>query len=153
MISKDLTVGQLAARSGLAVSAVHFYEAKGLITGWRSKGNQRRYPREMLRRVALIKVAQRMGVPLATIFEVLSSLPDARTPTANDWKMLSSAWRNTLDERIDQLIRLRDSLSDCIGCGCLSLKICPLRNPMDKLAQRGPGPRLLVGRKRTQGKS
>lgn len=152
-ISKDLTVGQLAARSGLAVSALHFYEAKGLISSWRSKGNQRRYPREMLRRVALIKVAQRMGVPLAAILEVLNSLPTGRAPTTNDWKIISTAWKSALNERIDNLIRLRDSLSDCIGCGCLSLKICPLRNPMDRLAQRGPGPQLLVDHKRKQGKS
>ena len=153
MLRKDLTVGQLAARSGLAVSAVHFYEAKGLISSWRSSGNQRRYPREMLRRVALIKVAQRVGVPLASIHEVLSGLPAGKTPTKNDWKVLSSAWKSALDARIDTLIRLRDSLSDCIGCGCLSLKACPLRNPMDELAQQGPGPRLLVDRKQKQGKS
>jgi MerR family redox-sensitive transcriptional activator SoxR len=139
----ELTVGELAGRSGVAVSAIHFYESKGLISGWRSKGNQRRYPRDMLRRVAVIKAAQRIGVPLATISEALKSLPDGRTPTAKDWKQLSAAWKNTLNDRIQKLIRLRDSLSDCIGCGCLSLKVCPLRNPGDELALKGPGPRLL----------
>jgi MerR family transcriptional regulator, redox-sensitive transcriptional activator SoxR len=139
----ELTVGELAGRSGVAVSAIHFYESKGLISGWRSKGNQRRYPRDMLRRVAVIKAAQRIGVPLATISEALKSLPDGRTPTGKDWKQLSAAWKNTLNDRIQKLIRLRDSLSDCIGCGCLSLKVCPLRNPGDELALKGPGPRLL----------
>jgi MerR family redox-sensitive transcriptional activator SoxR len=139
----ELTVGEMAARSGIAVSAIHFYESKGLISGWRSEGNQRRYPREMLRRVAVIKAAQRVGVPLTTIREALKSLPDGRTPTAKDWKQLSAAWRHTLNERIQKLIRLRDRLSDCIGCGCLSLKVCPLRNPGDELAQEGSGPRLL----------
>jgi MerR family transcriptional regulator, redox-sensitive transcriptional activator SoxR len=139
----DLSVGALAARSGLAVSAIHFYESKGLITSWRSRGNQRRYSRDMLRRVAVIKVAQRLGVPLSTIREALGTLPAGRTPTKSDWKRLSAAWKRSLNARIDKLTRLRDSLSDCIGCGCLSLKICPLRNPMDYLSDQGPGPRLL----------
>lgn len=139
----ELAVGELAGRSGLAVSAIHYYEAKGLISGWRSAGNQRRYPREMLRRVAIIKVAQRIGVPLAAIREAFKSLPEGRTPTARDWKRLSAAWKSSLNERIEKLVRLRDSLSDCIGCGCLSLKVCPLRNPHDQLSEQGPGPRLL----------
>jgi MerR family redox-sensitive transcriptional activator SoxR len=142
-IRKELSVGELARRSGVAVSAIHFYESKGLISGWRSEGNQRRYPREMLRRVALIKVAQRIGVPLVTIGDALKSLPDRRTPTTKDWKALSAAWKNSLNERIERLVRLRDCLSDCIGCGCLSLKVCPLRNPNDAMAREGPGPRLL----------
>jgi MerR family transcriptional regulator, redox-sensitive transcriptional activator SoxR len=139
----ELAVGELAGRSGLAVSAIHYYEAKGLISGWRSAGNQRRYPREMLRRVAIIRVAQRIGVPLAAIREAFKSLPDGRTPTARDWQRLSAAWKNNLNERIEKLVQLRDSLSDCIGCGCLSLKVCPLRNPHDRLSEQGPGPRLL----------
>jgi MerR family transcriptional regulator, redox-sensitive transcriptional activator SoxR len=142
-LRRELAVGELAGRSGLAVSAIHFYEAKGLICGWRSAGNQRRYPREMLRRVAVIKVAQRIGVPLASIRDAFKSLPEDRAPTARDWKRLSAAWKTSLNERIEKLIRLRDSLSDCIGCGCLSLKICPLRNPQDRLSEQGPGPRLL----------
>jgi len=142
-VRKDLTVGELAQRSGLAVSAVHFYESKGLISGWRSVGNQRRYSRDILRRVAVIKVAQRIGIPLATIRDALRQLPEDRTPTKKDWTKLSAAWQKSLSDRIEKLTRLRDSLSDCIGCGCLSLKVCPLRNPMDELSSEGPGPRLL----------
>jgi MerR family redox-sensitive transcriptional activator SoxR len=142
-VRKDLTVGELAERSGLAVSALHFYESKGLISGWRSAGNQRRYSRDILRRVAVIKVAQRIGIPLATIRDALRELPQDRTPTRKDWSKLSAAWEKGLNERIEKLTRLRDSLSDCIGCGCLSLKVCPLRNPMDELSSEGPGPRLL----------
>jgi MerR family redox-sensitive transcriptional activator SoxR len=138
-----LSVGEVAARSGLAVSAIHFYEKRGLIRSARSGGNQRRYPREVLRRVAVIKAAQRIGIPLAAIREALGALPRGRTPTAGDWKKLSSVWRELLDERIEQLTRLRSSLSECIGCGCLSLKACPLRNPGDALAEEGCGPRLL----------
>ena len=143
LICQELTVGELAKRSGLAVSAIHFYESKGLIESWRSGGNQRRYPREILRRVAVIKIAQRLGVPLATIRDTLRQLPAGRTPTKRDWNRLSVEWRRNLNDRIDRLTRLRDSLSDCIGCGCLSLKVCPLRNPLDELADEGPGPRLL----------
>src|ERR1700693_6234109 len=140
VVRKDLTVGELAQRSGIAVSAIHFYESKGLIGGWRSAGNQRRYSRDFLRRVAGIKVFQRIGTPLATIRDALRRLPEDRTPTKSDWTKLSSAWEKSLNDRIEKLIRLRDSLSDCIGCGCLSLKICPLRNPMDELSHEGPGP-------------
>jgi len=138
-----LSVGEVAARSGLAVSAIHFYEKQALIRSARTGGNQRRYPREVLRRVAVIKVAQRLGIPLAAIREALGTLPWGRTPTARDWKTLSSVWRVLLDERIDKLTRLRGNLSDCIGCGCLSLNTCPLRNPGDELAADGCGPRLL----------
>jgi MerR family redox-sensitive transcriptional activator SoxR len=143
LVRKVLSVGEVAARSGLAVSAIHFYEAQSLIRSSRSAGNQRRYPREILRRVAVIKVAQRIGIPLSIIREALLTLPRGRTPTAADWKKLSSAWKATLDERIDKLVRLRGSLNECIGCGCLSLKVCPLRNPADVLGDEGPGPRLL----------
>ncbi|MDA8521419.1 redox-sensitive transcriptional activator SoxR [Acidovorax sp. NCPPB 4044] len=136
----NLTVGDVAARSGLAVSALHFYEAKGLIASVRSGGNQRRYPRSVLRRVAVIKIAQRMGLPLATIAEALRALPEGRTPTVADWRRLSAAWRDELDERIATLARLRDQLDGCIGCGCLSLKACPLRNPDDTLGDTGAGP-------------
>lgn len=142
-LPRDLSVGEVAARSGLAVSAIHFYEAQGLIRSWRSPGNQRRYPREVLRRVAVIKVAQRTGIPLAEIRDALATLPDGRTPTAQDWRRLSAQWKAALDARIERLARLRDQLSDCIGCGCLSLRSCPLRNPWDQLAEEGPGARLL----------
>lgn len=142
-IKMELTVGEVAARAGVAVSTLHFYESKGLIHSWRNAGNQRRYPREVLRRVAIIKVAQRTGIPLAEIQRALSSLPESRTPTANDWKKLSSRWREDLDERIARLTRLRDQMDGCIGCGCLSLKNCPLRNPMDEVGEQGPGPRFL----------
>jgi MerR family redox-sensitive transcriptional activator SoxR len=142
-IGRELTVGELAARSGVAVSTLHFYEAKGLITSWRNRGNQRRYPRGMLRVIAIIKVAQSTGVPLAAIREALTALPEGRAPTMKDWSRLSAKWRADLDNRIAKLTRLRDQLNDCIGCGCLSLKSCPLRNPHDELAKQGPGPRLL----------
>lgn len=137
--SDELTVGQLAARSGVTVSALHFYEREGLITSRRTAGNQRRYPREMLRRVASIRMSQRLGIPLARIREALATLPSDRVPTSKDWAELSAGWRADLDERILHLQRLRDNLADCIGCGCLSLKTCALSNPDDALAARGPG--------------
>ena len=142
-IRQELSVGEVAARSGVAVSAIHFYEAKGLIGSRRNQGNQRRYPRETLRRVAVIKVAQRIGMPLDVIRDALATLPRGRSPTAADWRSLSALWKRGLDERIERLIRLRDNLTGCIGCGCLSLKACPLRNPLDRLSDEGPGPRLL----------
>ena len=136
---RDLSVGELARRSGVAVSALHFYEAKGLIASYRNAGNQRRYPRETLRRVAVIKVAQRVGIPLVEIAAALGELPQGRNPTAADWAALSARWREDLDQRIDKLLLLRNQLDGCIGCGCLSLEACPLRNPGDQLATRGPG--------------
>lgn len=139
----ELSVGDVARRSGLAVSALHFYEAEGLIGSHRTAGNQRRYPREVLRRVAIIKVAQRAGIPLKTIREAFKALPQGRTPTVADWKRLSTAWKAELDRRIERLTRLRDHLNGCIGCGCLSVKDCPLRNPWDRLAEEGTGARLL----------
>ncbi|MBV4496513.1 redox-sensitive transcriptional activator SoxR [Pseudomonas sp. SWRI12] len=142
-VHKELTVGQVAARSGVAVTALHFYESKGLIKSTRNQGNQRRYPRAVLRRVALIKVAQRLGIPLAEIGEALKKLPDNRAPTAADWQTLSAQWSQDLDERISQLMALRDRLNGCIGCGCLSMEACPLRNQGDVLGQQGPGAHLL----------
>ncbi|HVL00773.1 MAG TPA: redox-sensitive transcriptional activator SoxR [Dongiaceae bacterium] len=139
-----LSVGEVAARSGVAVSTLHFYEAKGLINSVRNNGNQRRYAREVLRRVAVIKVAQRVGIPLAEIHDALKALPRNRTPTAADWSKLSARWRADLDQRIQQLTQLRDQLTSCIGCGCLSVDSCPLRNPWDVLSEQGPGPRLLM---------
>ncbi|MGP3948904.1 redox-sensitive transcriptional activator SoxR [Streptomyces sp. 7N604] len=144
----ELTVGQLSARSGAAVSALHFYESKGLISSRRTSGNQRRYNRDTLRRVAFVRAAQRVGIPLATIRDALAELPDERTPTREDWARLSEAWRSELDQRIQQLNRLRDHLTDCIGCGCLSLDTCVLSNPDDRFGERGDGSRLLVQRKR-----
>ncbi len=138
-----LSVGEVAKRSGVAVSTLHFYEAKGLIRSLRTEGNQRRYPRGVLRRVAVIKVAQRTGMPLTEIRDALAALPADRAPDADDWRDLSTAWRDELDARIRRLTQLRDQLGDCIGCGCLSLKTCPLRNPNDTLGAEGPGPRLL----------
>ncbi|GGL03208.1 hypothetical protein GCM10014719_01740 [Planomonospora parontospora subsp. antibiotica] len=140
----ELSVGQLSARSGVAISALHFYEAKGLIRSRRTAGNQRRYTRDTLRRIAFIRVSQRVGIPLKTIQHALSALPDGRTPNREDWARLSALWRTELDDRIRQLQRLRDGLTDCIGCGCLSLDRCALANPDDVLAARGPGSRLMV---------
>ena len=142
-LAPALTIGELAARSGLAISALRFYERKGLIKSERTRGNQRRYPREILRRVAVIKVAQRAGIPLGRIREVFRELPSERTPTARDWAVISARWRTELDERIRKLTQLRNELTNCIGCGCLSLKSCPLYNPSDEVARRGPGSTLL----------
>ncbi|WP_156722723.1 redox-sensitive transcriptional activator SoxR [Streptomyces apocyni] len=142
--SREITVGELAERSGVAASALRFYEREGLITSRRTTGNQRRYSRETLRRVAFIRTSQRLGIPLATIREVLGLLPDDRTPTREDWARISACWRADLDTRIRTLQRLRDNLTDCIGCGCLSLDRCALSNPYDELASHGPGPRRLI---------
>ena len=142
-IKRPLTVGEVARRSGVAVSALHFYETKGLIHSVRSAGQQRRYGRDVLRRVAVIKVAQRIGISLASISEAFASLPERRSPTAADWARMSSLWRKELDERITQLTRLRDQLDGCIGCGCLSIDACRLRNPLDELSEQGSGPQLL----------
>ena len=140
---RELTVGEVAERSGIAVSTLHFYETKGLIRSNRSRGNQRRYPRSVLRRVAVIKVAQRTGIPLAEIQSALSVLPDDRPLTVEDWSRLSKSWRQQLDDRIAKLTSLRDQLTGCIGCGCLSMNDCPLRNPYDVLGSEGAGPRLI----------
>lgn len=142
-LAGELSVGEVAKRSGLAVSAVHFYEAKGLIKSRRGPGNHRRYPRWVLRRIAVIKVAQKTGLSLDRIQESLKTLPDGCAPTRDDWRRLAEEWKSDLDERIDRLTRLKDQLDTCIGCGCLSLTDCPLRNPDDRLAMEGPGPRLL----------
>jgi MerR family transcriptional regulator, redox-sensitive transcriptional activator SoxR len=138
--SDELAVGQVAARSGVAVSALHFYEAEGLIRSTRTAGNQRRFPREVLRRVAFIRASQAVGIPLRRIKEALDRLPDSRAPTHRDWERLSAAWRDDLDQRIAGLQHLRDRLSGCIGCGCLSLGLCQLMNPDDLLGRQGPGP-------------
>jgi MerR family transcriptional regulator, redox-sensitive transcriptional activator SoxR len=136
----DLSVGQVAARSGVSVSALRFYETEGLIHSSRTEGNQRRFPREVLRRVAFIRASQAVGIPLRLIKGALDRLPNGRTPSRRDWERLSAAWRDDLDERIIGLQHLRDRLSGCIGCGCLSLGMCKLVNPDDLLGQQGPGP-------------
>ncbi|MFL4453693.1 redox-sensitive transcriptional activator SoxR [Serratia marcescens] len=134
-----LTVGEVVKRSGVAVSALHFYESKGLIQATRNAGNQRRYPSVVLRYIAVIKIAQRAGLPLEEIRAALSRFPIGSKLTSEQWGVLSSAWRKTLDERIQRLTVLRDHLDSCIGCGCLSLADCPLRNPNDILGQQGAG--------------
>ena len=139
MTEQELTPGELARRAGVAISALHFYEREGLIRSRRTTGNQRRYPREALRRVAFIRMSQRLGIPLARVREALATLPTDRVPTSRDWARLSAGWRADLDERIGHLQRLRDNLADCIGCGCLSLRSCALSNPEDVLAGKGPG--------------
>ena len=141
----ELSVGEVARRAGVAVSTVHFYEAQGLIESRRTKGNQRRYARSVLRLIAIIKVAQRVGIPLAQIRDRLASLPSHRPLTTADWSALSQEWRDELNQRINLLIRLRDQLGSCIGCGCLSISDCPLRNPDDAAAQVGPGARAFDG--------
>jgi MerR family transcriptional regulator, redox-sensitive transcriptional activator SoxR len=135
----ELSPGEMSVRSGVAVSALHFYEREGLITSRRTSGNQRRYSRETLRRVAFIRMSQRLGIPLARIRDALATLPDDRIPTSKDWARLSAGWREDLDQRILHLERLRDNLAGCIGCGCLSLKVCTLANPDDVLSEHGPG--------------
>ncbi|MEV6489515.1 redox-sensitive transcriptional activator SoxR [Actinoplanes sp. NPDC051633] len=140
-----LTIGDFAARSGVAPSALRYYEKEGLIRSTRTGGNQRRYMRSELRRVAFIKIAQQVGVSLEEIREALAALPESRTPTKADWSRLSARWRRRLEERITLMERLRDQLTGCIGCGCLSMKRCQLINPQDRLAVDGPGPRTLLG--------
>jgi MerR family redox-sensitive transcriptional activator SoxR len=142
-IPGELAVGEVAKRSGVAVSTLHFYEAEGLISSRRTAGNQRRYPRQVLRRIAFIRASQGVGIPLRRIKAALDQLPDRRTPTRRDWERLSEDWRSELDDQIDRLQRLRDNLSGCIGCGCLSLDRCKLVNPDDILGRQGPGPRKL----------
>jgi len=140
-----LSIGQVAERTGVAVSALRFYEAEGMVSSTRSSGRQRRFPRDVLRRVAFIRVAQRVGLTLDDIREALATLPQQRTPTAADWGRLSRAWKSRLDERIRLLERVRDELSSCIGCGCLSLQACRLYNPDDRARALGQGPRYLLG--------
>jgi MerR family transcriptional regulator, redox-sensitive transcriptional activator SoxR len=135
-----LTIGELAARSGVAPSALRYYERLGLIHAVRTTGTQRRYQRTELRRVAFIRIAAQVGVPLDEIGGAMQALPDARTPTKADWAQLSRAWRQRLDDQIALLERLRDTLTGCIGCGCLSLKSCQLYNRDDRLASVGTGP-------------
>lgn len=145
MTDELLPIGEIATRSGIATTAVRFYESVGLVHSTRTDGGQRRYEREVLRRLAFIRVAQRVGLTLDEVREALATLPDRRTPTAKDWARLSRSWRPRLDEQIAVLERLRDDLTSCIGCGCLSLKTCALYNPDDGASALGTGPRYLLG--------
>ena len=141
---ETLTIGDFAVRSGVAPSALRYYEREGLIRSSRTGGNQRRYERAELRRVAFIKIAQQVGVSLDEIRDALAALPENRTPTKADWSRLSAHWRRKLEDRIALMERLRDQLTGCIGCGCLSLQRCSLINPKDRLAARGAGPQMLL---------
>jgi len=153
---KELTVGDVAARSGVSVSALHFYERKGLIRSHRTSGNQRRYDRDVLRRVSLIQFAQELGISLAEVGSSLSGLPAGRPPSRKDWERLSRTWAVDLDRRIASLQALRQKLAGCIGCGCLSIDRCAIFNADDHLAAQGAGPVLLRPQKtelKTQMKS
>lgn len=145
MSDATLSIGEVAARSGLATSALRFYESEGLIESRRTSGGQRRFARDVLRRVAFVCMAQAVGLDLKQVRAALATLPDARTPTQADWARLSTGWQPLLDARIAALVGLRDQLSSCIGCGCLSLTRCKLYNPQDAASKRGPGPRYLMG--------
>ena len=140
-----LTIGELAARTGVATSALRFYEDRGLIAAARTDAGHRRYPRATTRRVAFIVFAQRVGLTLEEIRAALAALPTDRVPARDDWDRLTNAWRARIDERIAELARLKDSLTTCIGCGCLSLDRCAVLNPDDRLASHGPGPRYWLG--------
>ena len=143
MAVEQLTIGQVAARSGVAPSALRYYEQQGLVTASRTGGGARRFPRSVLRRLAFVRAAQNVGLTLPEVREALATLPDGRTPSGRDWARLSAAWRDRLDEQIDALTQLRDGLTACIGCGCLSLGKCALSNPGDVAAGIGPGARWL----------
>ena len=136
-----LTIGETARRAGVTVPTLRFYESKGLVSATRTAGNQRRYPRHTLRRLAFVRAAQRFGISLAEVREALDTLPADRPPTARDWSRLSKRWHDALQERIDALVELRDTTTGCIGCGCLSTTSCPIYNPEDQHAAEGPGAR------------
>jgi len=145
VLSQELTVGDVSKRTGISVSALHFYERKGLIRAHRSASNHRVYPRSVIRRVTIIQIAQRAGLSLRQIADALSVLPDDKATTGDDWARVSSSWRDDLSQRITLLTSLRDTLTECIGCGCLSVAECPLANPDDALAKHGAGAHLLSG--------
>ncbi|GEA13262.1 redox-sensitive transcriptional activator SoxR [Alteromonas sp. KUL49] len=140
MGDRELSVGRVAERCGVKVSTLHFYEQKGLIKSLRNQGNQRRYKPDVLRRVSIIKAAQKMGITLDEIKEALSALPNNRTPNKNDWERMAMSWQAALTLRIDKLTRLKDSMTGCIGCGCLSMDVCPIYNPGDRVGQQHTGP-------------
>lgn len=143
-VAQELSIGALSERTGVAPSALRFYEAQGLIQAQRTDGGQRRYPREVIRRVSFIRIAQQAGLRLEEVHEALASLPGARTPTHADWDRLAATWRPRIDEQIALLERLRDRLAGCIGCGCLSLTACRIVNPDDRAGDAGPGPRYVL---------
>jgi len=143
MSTRELSVGEVARRSGIAISALHFYERKGLIHSQRTAGNQRRFQSDVLRRLAVIQAAQRVGMPLQAVARRLGELPAGRAPSKAEWARMSARWRKELDAHIQVLQFMRDQLTDCIGCGCLSLKRCGLLNPQDVLGEQGEGPQLV----------
>ncbi len=143
-MSRELSVGQVAERSGFAVSALHFYERKGLIRSHRTSGNQRRYDRDVLRRLAIVRMGTELGIPLVEVAEALGHVPVGHTPSAADWRLMSELWHDKLQRRIVLMTRMRDELNGCIGCGCLSTSSCPLMNFGDHLAEEGSGPRRLM---------
>lgn len=145
MASSGISIGNLAGRTGLAVSAIRYYEEQGLVEPWRNAGGQRRFHRADIRRLSFVRIAQQIGFSLPEIRGFLKALPGGRTPTPKDWAKISQGFRAHLDQRIETLQRLRDDLDGCIGCGCLSLPKCALYNPDDQAAQKGPGPRYLMG--------
>lgn len=144
LVEPELTIGAVSERTGVAPSALRFYEAEGLIHSTRTAGGQRRFTRDTLRRVSFIRVAQQVGLSLDEIRDALHSLPERRTPTEKDWQRLSRSWRPRLDAQIAMLERLRDRLDGCIGCGCLSLRFCRMLNPDDRAGELGPGPRYVL---------
>jgi MerR family redox-sensitive transcriptional activator SoxR len=146
-----LSIGEVAERTGVAVSALRYYESEGLIHAGRTDGGQRIYSRDVLRRVSFVRIAQQVGLSLVEIRASLATLPHDRTPTKSDWARLSAAWRPRLDDQISELVRLRDNLTSCIGCGCLSLKACAIYNPRDAASSLGSGPRYLISDDRPQG--
>lgn len=141
----EITIGAMARRTGLATSAIRYYESQGLIAPNRNAAGQRRYPKSDIRRLSFVIIAQKLGFTIAEIREQLTKLPDARTPTEKDWERIARGFRADLDQKIETLTRLRDDLGGCIGCGCLSMKRCALFNPADQAARHGPGPRYLMG--------
>jgi MerR family transcriptional regulator, redox-sensitive transcriptional activator SoxR len=139
-----LSIGEVSHRTGAATSALRFYEDQGLIHSERNAGGQRRFHREVIRRVSFIRTAQQVGLTLSEIREFMSALPDERTPTRDDWSRVAASWGPRIDDQIQLLERLKDRVVGCIGCGCLSLDVCPIMNPQDELSSEGPGPRLLI---------
>lgn len=147
MLAKTISIGQLAARTGIAVSAIRYYETQGLVSPERNAGGQRRFLRSDIRRLSFVQIAQKFGFSISQIRQQFDSFPDGRTPTKQDWSKISRAFRSELDARIETLTNLRDKLDGCIGCGCLSLRTCALYNPQDRAAKLGKGPRYLMGDK------
>lgn len=145
-VTRDLPVGDFAERAGVPVSTIHFYEAEGLIESWRTPANHRRFDRRELRRVAIARIAQSVGIPLSEVKVVLDQIPRGRTVTKAEWSRAAEPWQALLDKRIEMLTRLRDQMGFCIGCGCLSVDSCPLYNPDDDLGQNGAGPRRWIGK-------